>query len=85
MISEFIRKLKKDLGYKTWKDSFYNYVHSRDRVSHPINYFLMYDIDTKSYSIKSEFTATYNQIVLLKARLPSKSDKQQIVIEEYKY
>lgn len=85
-IHKLITDLKKDIGYKTWVLQFKNTVERKDRIPVLIKYFLVYDLDDKTYSIKSEYQVTYNMIVLQTAIIPSKKDvKTGITIEDYKW
>jgi hypothetical protein len=87
MISNFIKTLKKDLGYKTWKDQFTQYVNTKDRLANqPISYYLVYDLDSNSFSIKSEFSINYNHVVIVYAKVPSKKEvNKDIEIKDYEY
>jgi hypothetical protein len=81
-----LKELKSDQSYKTWKDQFSSFVQSKDRTPHQLHYYLVYDIDDKTFMIKSEYEVTYNQIVMQTALIPSKKDiKLDIVIKDYEY
>ena len=85
-IIDEINKLKQDPEYQTWKDSFLKYVHDKQQLTQPIQFFLMYDIDDRKYCIKSEVTPTFNMIALQSAWVMAKKDKDQTIkIKECEY
>lgn len=76
--------LKSDLGYRGWVDQFYYFVHSKDRTREKQTWYLLYDLDNKSYCIRSEHTANFNQIALKVATIPEKDKiKEDIQIKDY--
>jgi hypothetical protein len=86
-VSKFITDLKKDSAYKTWVLQFKNLVERKDRLSTAeLKYYLVYDLDEKSFSIKSEYQTNYNMITLKVATIPPKKEiKKDVVIEDYKW
>jgi len=82
-LSKLISDLKKDLGYKNWKKQFEDWVQTKDRVNDELKYYLIYDIEHRSYKIRSEYSATHNQIKLITAFIPPKRDKNKLI--EYQY
>ncbi len=82
-LSKFLSSLRKDQGYKNWKKQFEDWVQTKDRVNDELKYFLIYDIDDRIYRIRSEYSATHNQIKLITAFIPPKRDKNKLI--EYQY
>jgi hypothetical protein len=81
-----IKEIKKGQGYKTWKKQFQDWVNTKDRTNDHLKYFLIFDVDQRSFKLRSEYSITHNQIALMEAILPPKrnSDKP-IEYKEYKY
>jgi hypothetical protein len=82
-LSKFISSLKKDPGYKNWKDHFENWVQTKDRVNDELKCYLLYDIDHRSYKIRSEYSAPHNTIKLITALIPPKRDKNKLIQFQY--
>jgi hypothetical protein len=83
-----LRPLKSDLGYVAWILNFDKFVASKalDRAPSALNYYLLYDLDEKKYCIESDRSATFNQIILRQARIPSKKDlKNEVEIKDYEF
>lgn len=82
-LSKLISDLKKDKGYINWKKQFEDWVQTKDRVNDSLKYYLIYDIEFRSFKTRSEYSATHNQIVLATATIPPKRDKNKLVEFEY--
>ena len=75
-----ITELTKGRNYKKVLKDFEKWVIEKDRTNYPINYFLIFDIDTMVYGKRSEYNITHNQIALVVAKVPAKRDKDKIPI-----
>ncbi len=72
---KLISELKKEMGYHNWNKQFEDWVQTKDRVNDELTYYLIYDIDNRSYKMRSEYNVTHNHIKLMTAYLPPKRDK----------
>lgn len=78
-LKKFMQDLKKDPGYKNWLEQFKNWVATKDRTNDYLKYFLIYDIDRRSYMMRSEYNITQNQLVLWEAWLPPKKNPEKSI------
>lgn len=76
--------LKSALDYHGWVDQFNIFVKTKDRTKDKQTWYLLYDIDKKSYVMRSDLTANFNQIALRVATIPEKDKiKEDIQIKDY--
>lgn len=79
-----LKPLKSDISYHGWVEQFNLSIRSKDRIKEEQTWYLLYDIEDKTYVIRSDLTATFNQIALRVAKIPEKNKiKEDIQIKDY--
>ena len=72
--------------YKSKLKKFKEFCYNKDRMTHPYNSYLIFDVDDLQYKLTSEWNITYNQIVVAQCQIPAKKDKDVIpTIKEITY
>ena len=85
-LNQEIESLKNRPDFKKHCQVFEDTVKRKDRLTNPMRWYLLYDIDDKKWTTHSEISATHNQIAFIEATVPGKKDKvQEIEIKELSY
>jgi hypothetical protein len=83
-----LRQLKSHPSFKKEKENFVKFIKegAKIRINKELNYFLVYDLDRKRWSIQGELKANYNHVTVMVGIIPSIKDiEKEVKIEEYNF